>query len=218
MNYILSRVESQGEQFLTITLPQFGKDFEKSLDRGGVASGRGSFGNYGSGDPSRNVFVGYAFGKSEGRALPLFLSGFTSRIFDSNSGGLVDDVGLECVRAVRQICLMFGKIRQEVSDEKLSKAFIDYVDCDTEVRHADFLERKNNIVHSLAYLHWSSELCLQGLTYGSGLVTIWSRSTGLVQQQIEFLETESTISILGPSVLRNTFHKEGINSQVISLI
>jgi hypothetical protein len=34
------RVEHEGEQFLTLTLPQFGKDFERSLELGKVGPGQ----------------------------------------------------------------------------------------------------------------------------------------------------------------------------------
>lgn len=60
---IMARIKDEGLSFLTITLPQFAKDFEKSLDQGVVDS---------------TVFVGY----SKTGCLPKLFSGFTSQVFD----------------------------------------------------------------------------------------------------------------------------------------
>lgn len=59
---VSARVENEGVSFLTITLANFGKDFEKSLDQGAVTN---------------TVFAGYA----RTGCLPRFLSGFTGLVF-----------------------------------------------------------------------------------------------------------------------------------------
>ena len=218
MNYIRERVEHEGMEFLTLTLPVFGKDFEKSLDRGGVSTPRTSFGGYGEICPDRIVFRGYktASNGSSGK-LPAFLSGFTTQVFNAKTGAMLDDPCTDCIQAVRQITLMFSKIQQEVSPKKLEIAFRQYIECDASVRSYDFLDRSSNIRSSLVYRRWYSGKRSQLLTYGSMLVT-FNRNTAPVQRLIEFLETESTISIIGPADLKGTFPWESIYFQAGPLI
>lgn len=115
---ITERFEHEGWSFLTITLPQFGKDFEKSLDQGEVA-------------PS--LFAGFA----RRGCLPKFLRGFTGQVFDPVSGRLLDDPSIDSVFAVRQICLLFGKVNQPCSDARLSAAIDKFVECEEQIRESD---------------------------------------------------------------------------------
>jgi len=95
---IRSRVKDQGISFLTITLPNFYKDFEASLEAGYVDSTSfRSFRKHGS--------------------LPSFLKGMTSLIFDRETGRIYDnktnpfasDVP-SVIDCVRQICLAFTNL------------------------------------------------------------------------------------------------------------
>lgn len=61
----LDRVKREGLSFLTITLPQFAVDFQKSLDNGFVAS---------------TAFAGF----SKRGGFPRFLGGFLSRVFSAD--------------------------------------------------------------------------------------------------------------------------------------
>lgn len=96
---IRSRVKSQGVSFLTITLPNFCKDFERSLEQGFVDS---------------KLFQSFR----KNRAIPAFLQGMLSRIFDLETGRIIDDVKANgspintarLVGSIRQICLAFKKI------------------------------------------------------------------------------------------------------------
>jgi len=115
---ILARVEDEGLSFLTITLPQFGKDFEKSLDQGEVA---------------QSSFAGYA---KDGR-LPKFLSGFTSLVFNAGDGLLLDDPSIDAIRAVRQISYLFGKTYLACSDAREQAAFDKYIECEHQLRESD---------------------------------------------------------------------------------
>jgi len=117
---IRERCEHEGLSFLTITLPAFGKDFEKSLDQGRVDS---------------SLFLG--FSRREG--LPRFLGGFLSRVFASSSGLLLDDPDIDAIRAIRQVTLMFGKIKLPCSPERTQLAFRKYLECEQDVRLADQL-------------------------------------------------------------------------------
>jgi len=112
------RVEHEGISFLTITLASFGKDFEKSLGLGYVA---------------HDMFAGF----SRHGGLPRFLGGFLERVFDRNSGVLIDDPCVDSIRAIRQLTLMNSKIALPCSDTRERAAMRGYIDCEQEVRFSD---------------------------------------------------------------------------------
>ncbi len=112
------RFEHEGLSFLTITLPQFGKDFEKSLAAGHVG---------------HDSFAG--FRRMSG--LPRFLGGFLDRVFDRGSGRLLDDPCMDSIYAVRQLTLMFGKISVRCSDAREQGALRKFIECEQDVRHSD---------------------------------------------------------------------------------
>ncbi len=119
---IARRVEHEGISFLTISLPAFARDFEQSLELGHVGS---------------NAFV--SFSRKQG--LPRFLGGFLSKVFDSQTGVLLDDPHKESIRAIRQIALMFGKIELPCADHRVKAAYDKYIECELEVEKATaFLE------------------------------------------------------------------------------
>lgn len=106
LDTIKSRAHHEGESFLTITLPDFATDFERTLERGRVDS---------------TLFVGW---KKRG-CLPAFLQGFTSLVIGA-SGEVRNDASKNAVFAVRQICRCFKKIRINCSDERFNAAFEKY--------------------------------------------------------------------------------------------
>lgn len=108
---ILSRIKHEGLSFLTITLPDFGKAFEKALDRGQV-------------DPTQD-FQGW---KRRG-CLPAFLSGFTGLVFD-RTGKVKEDADVSAVEAVRQIAYCFKKLQLSCSREREIAAINAYLDCE----------------------------------------------------------------------------------------
>jgi len=95
---IRSRVKHQGVSFLTITLPNFYKDFERSVEVGYIDS---------------TCFRAF---RKHG-SLPSFLKGMTTLIFDRETGRIYDskdnafasDVP-NIIDAIRQICLAFLKL------------------------------------------------------------------------------------------------------------
>lgn len=108
------RVEHEGDGFITITLPKFCQDFERSLDEGRIGPGAfASFGKLASG-------------------IPAWLQGFLSNVFDQE-GRLLTDPSVDCIRAVRQTCLFGKKIEKECSHERLQDAIDGYVQCEEEV-------------------------------------------------------------------------------------
>jgi hypothetical protein len=116
---VTERVAHEGLSFLTITLPQFCKDFEKSLEQGYVDS------------------VSFqSFKKRAG--LPVFLSGFLSRVF-SNGGLLLENPCIDSIQAIRQLTLMYSKIEIECSPERVNAAYTRFLECEKDVRVSDKL-------------------------------------------------------------------------------
>lgn len=115
---IMARIKDEGLSFLTITLPQFAKDFEKSLDQGVVDS---------------TVFVGY----SKTGCLPKLFSGFTSQVFDRSNGRLLDDPSLDAIHSIRQLTMLMGKVELPCSDARLKAAFDAFIECENNVREND---------------------------------------------------------------------------------
>nr|QDH90103.1 MAG: hypothetical protein H4BulkLitter223084_000002 [Leviviridae sp.] len=91
IKYVSRRYEYEGESFLTISLPSFGKDFERSLDQGYVAP---------------TLFMGFPWQAG----LPRLFGGFLGLVFDHHSGVLLDNPSVAAIRSIRQLTLMFGKI------------------------------------------------------------------------------------------------------------
>jgi hypothetical protein len=119
-NTVLSRVGNEGFSFLTITLPQFGKDFETSLALGVVTSAS---------------FIG--FKRIKEGCLPRFLSGFTSLIFDPASGRLLDEPSIAAIQCVRQISYLFSKVDLPCSDARNKAAFRKFIECEQDIREVD---------------------------------------------------------------------------------
>lgn len=116
---MLSRVEHEGDSFLTITLPTFCSDFERGLEIGEI---------YGP-----TLFRSF---KKRGQ-LPVFLRGFVDQVFDRNTGMLHEQPSTEAVRAVRQLCLIFKKIERETTDRRKAAAEAAYVSCEADLERTE---------------------------------------------------------------------------------
>lgn len=115
---VFRRVEDEGDSFLTITLPQYCKDFERGLELG-------KFDN--------NSFL--AFRKRNG--LPLFLGGFLCQVFDT-SGSLLAEPSIDCISSIRQLTLVFGKVERPCSDTRVRRAMRQFVQVEVELEAFDF--------------------------------------------------------------------------------
>lgn len=102
-----SRAEHEGLSFLTITLPSFGKDFERSLDRGRI-------------EPT--CFRSF---RKHGRA-PAFLQGFLARVFSVTDGRILDDPDIAAIEGIRQIAYTFKKLEVECAPKRVSKALLEF--------------------------------------------------------------------------------------------
>lgn len=116
---IRSRVEEEGLSFLTITLPSFAKDFERSLEQGFIDS---------------NQFREFR----KWRRIPAFLRGILSLIFDSETGRILNYETCSLhptpistlVDCTRQICLAFKKMEFVCTPKRVQKALDDFVQCE----------------------------------------------------------------------------------------
>lgn len=55
-------------------------------------------------------------------------------MFSPESGRLVDEPSIEAIRAIRQICLLHGKLFETPSKRRIRKALHGYVDCELELK------------------------------------------------------------------------------------
>jgi hypothetical protein len=112
---VARRVETEGISFLTISLANFGNDFQKSLAQGHVDS---------------NSFAG--FHKRAG--LPAFLSGFLSQVFTLDGSRLLDEPNVDAVFAIRQLTLMMAKIKLDCTERRVKAAFDAFIECEKELK------------------------------------------------------------------------------------
>lgn len=124
---IARRVEDEGISFLTITLPSFGLDFERSLDQGKVASS--SF---------------HGFHRDKEGVLPRFLGGLLKLVFCSVSGVLLDKPNVCAINDIRQICLMFKKVELACTEKRTQDAYSKFVQTEHEL-----LDAKSKMAPSL---------------------------------------------------------------------
>jgi len=113
-----SRVKSEGMSFLTITLPQFARDFERSIAIGYVDS---------------TFFRSFR----KNGSIPAFLQGMTSQVFDRDTGRMYDNVNPQIggpssdistvVESVRQLCLTFKKVELECSPARVASAIEGFI-------------------------------------------------------------------------------------------
>lgn len=114
---VRDRVTHEGKSFLTISLPQFCSDFQRSLEQGFVDS---------------TAFAGF---RRRG-GLPCFLRGFLSRVF-SDDGALLPAPDVESILAIRQLTLLFSKIELPCTRKREMAAFRRYLECEQDVRQND---------------------------------------------------------------------------------
>lgn len=114
---LVHRCNHEGESFLTITLPAFCSDFERSLELGRL-------------EPS--AFPGF---RKVGM-FPAFLQGFMRLVFAPN-GTLLDHPSSSAIRAIRQLTLLFKKVEYELSGDRVEAAKMAYIACEDELKIAD---------------------------------------------------------------------------------
>jgi len=148
---VRSRIKHEGFSFMTITLPDFGKDFERGLDQGGVdlqlwpGWKRARLGNSKTRTPV----------PSELASIPAFLQGMMCQVFDEESGRLLDEPSIDCIFAIRQLTGLFKKIELPCSDSRVTRAMQGYVEIEQELEEwestieEEFLSDFSTISHFL---------------------------------------------------------------------
>jgi len=141
---IESRVKNEGLSFLTITLPNFARDFERSLEIGFVDS---------------STFPGSFQGFRKIGAIPAFLQGMLSQIFDRDTGVIYDvqEDTPTIVESVRQLCLTFKKLEVDCSPKKIAAAFNSFTEIE---RSFDMFSLPENfsIFLEISDILWSDAL------------------------------------------------------------
>jgi len=169
------RVEHEGLSFLTITLPDLGKSFQRWLDQGCVG-------------------INSSFTTGRG-SLPLFLGGFFSRVFDRSSGVLLPEPCIDSIIAIRQLTLMFGKMQLPCSDARVAKAMRAYVECEKDVRQSDMkltekdfdeFQRMSNLLFREVFTQMDRDVYYGELLpkHGPGATAEGLTSNGKYQQQL----------------------------------
>jgi len=113
---ISRRVEHEGLSFLTITLPEFAKGFEKSLERGQVAS---------------VDFQGFHF--PGGLSLPAFMQGLMKLVFDSKTGRLLPEPDITAIFYIRQVSLIYKKLLIECAEKRTRAAYATFKECEDDI-------------------------------------------------------------------------------------
>jgi len=145
---IRSRVEKEGISFLTITLPSFAKEFDRSLAQGYIDS---------------TMFRGF---RKIG-SIPAFLQGMTSRIFDRETGRLYEQDGLldhnvaTFIDGVRQICLAFKKVELDCAPERVTAAISSFAQTEYSFDEFRVSQELYDLFRSVSVVLWTS--CLSGI-------------------------------------------------------
>lgn len=109
-----SRVEHEGVNFLTITLPNLGQELERALDQGVVAPA-----------------AFRAFKKPTRRSkTPAFLQGFFELVFDSGTGRILDEPSVAAIEGLRQMAYTFKKLRLDCTPTRVRSALQEFVSCE----------------------------------------------------------------------------------------
>jgi hypothetical protein len=118
---IKSRLEHEGESFLSICLPTFGKLLLAGLDSGVL--------------PSTVFHYFRRKTKSGGKlAVPCFLHGLVSKVFDERTGNLRENACVVSINFLWKICNLYKKEKKPCSKEREQNAFHAYVDTDLSLR------------------------------------------------------------------------------------
>jgi len=140
---IRSRVQTQGLSFLTITLPNFCSDFEKSLELGYVDS----------------TFFPY-FRKNG--AIPAFLQGLLSRVFDKETGRISDyetphqkTRTIATIESIRQICLSFKKTKSDCTPKRVRKTLDGFVATEHELSTFQLPTESRDEFNHVSFMLWN---------------------------------------------------------------
>lgn len=125
LSVIEHRSNHEGLPFLTLTLPKFGDAFFRSLNEGML-------------QPCT------AFAMKG--ALPKFLSGLTSRVFDAETGVLLKDPCYVSAYCIRQICYLLYKMEVPYSEEQRRSALDKMLQCERQLGGLHFEPHNDKVL------------------------------------------------------------------------
>lgn len=141
---IRSRVKNEGMSFLTITLPQFCSDFERSLANGEISS---------------TFFRSFR----KNGSIPVFLQGMTSLIFNLETGRIYDETTNiassdipTLVESVRQICLTFKKVELDCTHKRTQAALDSFIAIERSFDTFSLRPEERDSFCRVASLLWSN--------------------------------------------------------------
>jgi hypothetical protein len=150
LDTLRSRVEKEGLSFLTITLPDFSRDFERSLELGHI---------------EKTFFRSFR----KNGSIPAFLSGMISQIFDRRTGRILDvkttssnDACPPCtstiIECVRQICLAFKKVEVPCSSARNYTAIKGYTEIEQSFDMFSLPREDTDKFSFVSFVLWSRML------------------------------------------------------------
>lgn len=143
------RVEHEGLSFLTITLPKFCQDFERSLELGYIDSTFfQSFRKNGSIPAFLQGMISHVFNRETGR---LISNEDTPNVL---SGGVSSDIPT-IIESVRQICLTFKKLEIDCSPQRVQKALDSFIAIERSFETFSVPEKLYHDFSDIAFLLWS---------------------------------------------------------------
>jgi len=140
---ISSRVEREGLSFLTITLPSYCKDFERSLAVGHI-------------DPT--LFKSF---KKRG-SIPAFLQGMISQVFDQGTGRILNEsiISIPAIESIRLFSAAFKKLEIDCTPARVRKTMDTFTEIEDDLSVADVSEPRLRRFIDVADIVWD---CLRDL-------------------------------------------------------
>jgi hypothetical protein len=135
---IRSRVKHEGLSFLTITLPQFGADFERSLAEERIDS---------------TLFRSF---RKNGQ-IPAFWQGIVSLVFDQGTGRIYNEPNIAAIDGIRQMSYAFKKLNIACSNSRSKNAINGFVE-NEQIFEVDLDPGDIDTFVSISDILWSTTL------------------------------------------------------------
>jgi len=150
---VTRRIEHEGISFLTICLPDFGRDFDEALDQGKVG---------------HTHFAGF---RRRG-GTPRFLGGFLDLVFDRMTGVLLLDPSTAAIQAVRQLTRLFSKVSLKCSFAREKAAYDEYIRTDAELEEVEETWSETQVADfkRIANLAFGRTLAIMDNLHNNGLL------------------------------------------------
>lgn len=142
INRLRERVKHEGDSFLKLTLPDFGKIVLRSIETGTLETEQ----------------FKYKF-KCLPSGFPVLFQGYLQEMFDTKTKLVRSDLNIECLRVIRQVCALCSKIKCAPTNKQEYIAERAFVECDTTLRAVDPLNHPDhNLIRAVGRALWASVL------------------------------------------------------------